>query len=443
MIGPGQPTTAGQVRRALSAIVGIDDQIVADSARFGRAIADALPDDERSCNLLTLSAQLGVPVLVQGRYGADAVVRLTEDGGIDRRAALAVVQWWAETLLPETGTLDFLPQGDPHDAVESNDSRGDLTADDLNEHPIGVYQVRIACLSEQELLVAISTSDGFFSTLVRPFREEAPRWRRIASPDSPLSRDLFVHQASRGRVLALWSNKRGIEGRPVWRTGDQPDSDFPQLSYGQTSTLVPTESSNQIRYPIAALSTAPGLIDIFWTSDRQKLCRSSLREGVATATPQTVPDACYGAERLSILDALQLNDHHCSLAALTDRSRILVADWDLDIDLHGSWRSVAVPMDDMMAISMVRVDERALLFASTKQGRVFAVDLGETVGESWPWWQVNLPDSLSGPETRSISVASHGEYVAIATSGKAGLSVGFAKLHGRRLEVQDVEWILR
>jgi hypothetical protein len=434
--------TKAEIRLALEAVLEIDGQIATDPARFRRAIADVLPGDDRTANLLAFSTELGIPQVIRDGHAPEGVAHLIDHGGIDHQAAKWVVQLWIESLLPDSSPFDRMPDLLSGRAGSNHQQREEgLESPELREAPAGAYQVRIAWLSAMDLFVAISTSDGCFAALVGASGSDHPRWRRLASPDSPLSRDLFVHQAGDGHVLALWSDRSGIEAISSQRT--VVESSGAALALGRVSTLVVAGSSEQIRYPIAAISTAHQLLDIFWTCDRQKLFRSSWRDGSSSGEPVVVPGSCYGNERLTILDALQLSDHRCVLAALTDRFRILVADWDLDIDVHGPWRSVAVPMDDMMTLSLVSVEGRSLLFACTKPGRLFAVDVRGTPGDSWPWWQVKLPDSLRRSEIRSISCASHEDRMWLAMSGKSGLAIVSAKLTGRRLEIEDINWILK
>jgi hypothetical protein len=443
MSDPDQDKITDELRQAVDAVVRLDDEILGDPARFRRAIADVLPEDERTGNLLGLSTELGVPALIREGHSSEAVAHLMDHGGIDQRVARSIIQLWASVLSPGTSVFDSfagIPGRD--ESVPSRITNKGLPEDELGEVPTGAYLVRATSLSGLDVFVAISTPDGCFATVVRPSRTVPLHWRRLASPDSPLSRDLCVHHVSDDQVLALWSDRTGIQGITARRALVESGKETPNLALGRPTTFVPTEPVNQIRYPIAAISTSQDMLDVFWTSDRQKLSRSSLRTGSSTSDPQILPASCYGGERLAILDALQLSEHHCVLATLTDRFRILVADWDLDIDLHGEWRSVAVPMDDMMAISMVRVGQRPLLFASTKSGRLFAVDIGERVGDSWPWWQVQLPDALGESATRSISLAACDDNVWLARSGTSGLCVVSARLRSRRLEISDIDWIL-
>jgi hypothetical protein len=422
------------VGAAINTVLAIDPDILGDSARFRRAIADLLPDDERSEILLALSNELGIPQMIRDGYVTESLARLRDLGGIEERAAVSIVNWWSSSLKPDSV---------PFEASAPTGLRGDELEDsEPSESPRGAYQVRLAGFSATELFVAISTSDGYFATLVESTNPGAT-WRRLASPDSPLSRDLFVLLIEDDYVMTLWSDTKGVECSYVRRTLKERNTERSQISISRPSTLVPTSTTAQIRFPIAALSTDTGLLDVFWSSDQQQLSRSSWRDGVAIASSVPLPNACEGEERLTLLDVLSMTSRRSILAVLTNRFRILTSEWDLELDIQEPWRSISLPMSDVVSISLSSNEGRTLLFTSTRKGRLFAVEVGRGSGKDSPWWQITLPTSLEKLDIQSMSVTSYNERLFLALSGKSGLSIASTTLRGSRLEVDDVQRILK
>jgi hypothetical protein len=432
------------VRSALESVLAIDDQILEDPARFRRAMADLFPDNERLGDLLGQSLQLGIPELIRTGHAPEALAQLINHSEINEQVAESIVRWWLDSIHSPSDPFGFLNQGPRrHDEGDLEPQKSNPPTNEMKEAPSGAFQVKIGCIAQEEFLVAISTSDGYFATLLTLPKSGDVVWRRLASPNTPLSRDLFVHGTHEGFALALWSDKFGISAVTARKaTGDNDDA-APKLSLTRPSTIVPTVSADQMRYPIAALSTGKGLLDIFWTSDRRTLNRSSWRDQAAVPISTVLPISCSDQERLTMLDAARLNQRQCVLTALTDQSQIWVSEWDLDLDLHGTWRSITLPMDGICAISLLRYQGSQFLFACTPAGRMFAVEASDALRSPLAWRQINLPKSLEGIRTRSIALTSFNDRVYLAMSGKTGLLVATAAMSVNKFVIDHIDWLLK
>ena len=199
------------------------------------------------------------------------------------------------------------------------------------------------------------------------------------------------------KVLAVWSNADGIEECQIQLTSDDNNEsdDNPELYIGVPRQLLQL-GEPQPRYPLVVRrSPDTDIVDITWTTDRQKLQRSSIRRNQTTADAIALPGPCHGNERLVALDAATLSATTSVLIALTDRGRILVSRWDTAVDQYNTWTSVIAPVTNVTAIATISPKPgRNALFAVTAQGKILCVELRETLLESWPWRSLGLPDGV-------------------------------------------------
>jgi hypothetical protein len=385
---------------------------------------------------------------VQGHL-AEAVTHLTDRGAIRQDVASSIVRAWAQLLGPAVSDVHWPISVDADQGGVAQSNGGDITDEDENEanatngeSPGIPTVVRLSIVEENVLLVAFGTAEGYFASFLQTSGVRSPTWRRLASPTSPLSRDIALHRLGPNDQFAVWSSQDGLEGRLV-SLDASPGSREPVVRLQDVQNLLSHKSADQIRYPIAACSTDPDILDIFWTTDRCIFHHSAMRHGKALAEAVPLADPCVGGERFNLLGAARVNDRKCVLAGLTDRSRILLATWELDLDHFSSWQSAAAPVSDIASLGLVQVGDRTLLLACTSNCRLFAVDIAEPMGQNWPWWSVPMPSDLrDSVQVRCVGVASKGEILWLAVAGDSGvwiLSLFFEGMRSRVVSVQQIQ----
>jgi hypothetical protein len=304
--------------RAVALLLQVDPTFVDEPARLRRGLLDLLPDNDRAVHLITVGAETGVPALISAGDPTSARQRLIDAAGLRDDVADWVVAVWA------AGTAAEGPAAPPaaNTAVPEQEL-GTPTA------------VRIAAWPDGVLLVVAMGATGFFAASIDPTQAvaTAPNWHRVASPQAALSRDaaVIVHGEE---ATVVWSDADGVFASAVRRPGTR-------LAIEPARRIVPAHGDDQPRYPLAALPADQDSIDVFWTADRQRLWRSTLRPWSTDAAPLELPAFCQPGERARRLDAALVGTDAAWLVALTDRHRLLVSRWSLTRDDLASW--VALP----------------------------------------------------------------------------------------------------
>ncbi|GGN82491.1 hypothetical protein GCM10010112_59950 [Actinoplanes lobatus] len=320
---------------ALRTALRYDPSLAGEPDRLARALEDLLPGDDRTVALLVAAARAGVPELLAGGHADQARDRLTGYAGLRPEIAGQLLAAWS---------------GDDPDTPA--ESPGPPAAVALGDGPV----------------LALVTGSGVFTG-------SAGTWRRVASPPGATSRDVAL---AGGHVL--WTGPGGVfahrltNGEPSLHphTGDKPsphhhtgDEPRPYRHTGDEPRIV--AAADQVRYPLAAVCTDGGTIDVFWTPDRVRIEHAALRDW-GGASSLAVPPAPSG-ERLTALAAATVSGRTVWLAALTEAGTTAHARWDLATGI-GDW----TPVDPPARLATLTLAGRWLL-AYTVTGHLLAYDL--------------------------------------------------------------------
>ncbi|GAA1740282.1 hypothetical protein [Luedemannella helvata] len=374
-----------EVSAALAEVLRIDPSFVHDPERLTRALLDLLPYQPRAVRLLAHGAALGVPTVSR----ETARDRLVSEGGMRPEVAdWVVTHYWAAIAGEPIGT--------------STESPGQPTTVRLGIWPDG-----------QATTIVVSATGVFATHTARTARPGTPAvWRRIATPAASSSRDAtLVFRA--GSATALWSDTDGVHGR--------------DLTHGESRLLVPCE---QPRYPLAALADDLGDLDILWTTSRDTLRHSLVRDGLPTHEPADVPFPHRPGERLRCLDVVRHGEHRASLVILTDQGRLLVARWDLKLDDISSWVEIPSPTD-VTAAAIVRLADRPTVVACTPVGYLLCVDALAALAGEITWRTIDRPSVLpAAGRTYALSAASGADTAWLAMAEQSGTWLARLALRG-------------
>lgn len=399
------------IEMALRAALHFDAGGVAlQPERLERLLRDMLPFEDRAVELLVLGARTGVPLLVSSGQARDALHALTADIGLREEVSNWVVNRWAGGL----GVAPLTPSGGGTGRVAANlpstphvPTRQAVSAGDT---PAGVAYARVTATS-RGVIVAATDLDGVHIGILAAGAEEVA-WRRLASPRSAFARDVVLRR-SKDHVIALWSDHDGVSGRTIFDDGD--------LQMGPVVMMLSATGGDEIRYPLTALPRhGTDQVELFWTHDRSTLQRTTCRPGEA-GEPVALPPPCVGREKLQSLDAVEAGGV-AWLAALTDRGRIVVSRWDLDVDLHNSWHSAAPPVTGLCGAALVpREVGPPTLITLARDGRLLTLDLAADGNPEGDWRTVVVGTVDTGLQYDSLSAVDDGDAVALVAAAGGGV----------------------
>jgi len=325
--------------RAVAELLSVDPTFADEPARLRRGLRDLLPDDDRAVHLLAVAAEVGVPPLLAAGQRDGAHQRLVQHAGLRPEIADWVLNAWSN---------------DRSTSGEKGPPVGDAVA------------VRVAGWSDGSLLVAVLGSRGLFAAEVDPAKPAGCAWLKIATPQTPRSRDVAV--AVRGdRGFVAWSDANGVFACDVRR--QPPDGSSRDLIAEPVRTVAGRRAGGEPQYPVAVLATDDWSLDVFWTADGQVVRRSTLRQWSSDAEPAEMPSGWERPERISRLDADRSGAELAWLVALTDRNRVLVSRWDLARDDVTEW----VPVPTSATVLDVAV-AAASIVACTEAGELIEAD---------------------------------------------------------------------
>jgi hypothetical protein len=351
----------------------LDPSLCWHSGRLQRALADLAPHDERGRRLVVLGADLGVPGLLDLGLAAEAHARLVDRAGCRSDVANWVISAWrsarelsADAEQPAGG----LPNSATPVAIERP---GQPTCIQLAVWPDGTPSV------------AIITLDGAF-VLADARLPAAGAWRRVASPRTPMSRDIALALGADPGEVA-WSDRDGIYARTLRR----PGSPHPGVvGLGDARCLASPAVGQQPRYPLAALTVCPGSLDVIWTADQRQLTCAQSRAWAPAAPPIRLPPACKVGERLTGLDVAVETIHTAWLTCITDRGRVLLARWDTSAGFHGSWISLDLPARHVVAVTVASLQGDPTVIAATSDGNLLSADARAAGGRD-AWHSIDRP----------------------------------------------------
>jgi len=392
--------------------LGYDPTFESDPPRLLRALGDLVPDDARGADMVSRAAALAVPRLLRDGRSADAYGLLVDRAGMRDDVAAWVVRTWAEavsvtlpaadTWLPPTALPTPAPSPPPPEATAP--ALPDEIPSAGPTHPAEpAVLVRAVPAGPDRIVVGAGSSAGLYVTLCDFGAPLVGEWRSLASPQSPLSRDLVLIPDGHG-AKAVWTDKTGVHESSI--QFDPAASSPTQGWHIGSSSLLLQGGTNQPRYPLLCSASHGGdVLDIVTTSDRQTLTRVTVHRRGAPSRPVLLPPPCHGQERLVALDMARSSDRDARLVALTDRSRVLISKWDVDVDQYSSWSSAVAPVSGFAAVTLLHCGDRLTLFTASSQGRVFCVDIAGTTADSWPWRSLGSPLKATG-QARCTSLAS-------------------------------------
>jgi len=249
--------------------------------------------------------------------------------------------------------------------------------------------------------VVLSDTGVHLSTGTDP--RSATGWRRLATPQTPLARDVALSvAAAAGHVT--WSDEDGLHvvrlsrGDPRQPGAVEPDSG--------RRVRVPGDETGGVRFPVTALSAQDGTLDLIWTADRHHLARATERPGFPPEDPAALPRCCAPGERLRALDLAVESGQTAWLACATDRGRLLVARWDLRYDVHAPWRPVRLPVPAADMVAIVYASNQPTIILATRAGAIRACDARSAVEDGLVDWKtVRPPGPLRGRRLQALAAA--------------------------------------
>jgi hypothetical protein len=187
---------------------------------------------------------------------------------------------------------------------------------------------------------------------------------------------------------------------------------------GQDRWLAETPPDRQARYPLAALTSAPGWVDVLWTTDRTSVSVTQLRPWEAPSSGPPAPPPCEAPERLTRLDLALETERTAWLVCLTDRSRVLLAGWDLSVGSHGHWQTLNPPGDGLASITVTSLSGTPVIIALTVSGNLLGASVRDALAGRGGWHSIDRPAELRGPSAaRIISAAGTGTAGWLAAAG--------------------------
>jgi hypothetical protein len=417
MQAAGSGHLSGDLAATLALVVAGDSTILQDPPRLRRALADLAPDDDLGPDLLVRALELGVPRLVDEERASDAFTALYEVGGLRTDLIREIVQIWTLVMTPDRK----LPvRDDPPGLVLDVDDHQNQLPEEAEETPNGISLVRLGRLPQGPLLLIAGTANGLFAAGAA--RRCITGWRRLATPNSALSRDAWVLSSPNENPVVMWTDRGGVTARSVKFTPGGGGARGSSLSANSAQFLLVTHDGEQPRYPMAAIVTRADILDVFWTSDRRVVRRSTVREGGGWADTVLLPDACGATERLSAIDVRMLAPERCIVVVLTDRSRILASEWDLRLDIHMSWASMASPVATVSTMALLSSGDGLDVVTCTSDGRVFSSAIGAPTAEPRPWLQLGRPLGMpEGATAQSMAAIADANGSAMALAGSSGV----------------------
>lgn len=417
------------VAAALAWLLDADPSLRSDPERMRRGLADLVPDQDRAADLLVRSVELGAVDALSSGHAWEARALLVDRGGVRSDLASEAIAVWEAVQGPgpvARSQSELLDEHEPPAGrltqvrVPTLTSSVSTASAANGEVPFGATIVSTGLCASGALAIAVGTPDGLFAAALAD--GALTPWRRLASPSSPMSRAVCLVSTPQGHLWAIWSSERGIERR-------QLEVDRTENLAGQFETVLsmtdPTvlfrPGAGQPRYPLAASWSDREILDLFWTTDRQSLFRTSIRGTERLLDPAELPRPVRPPERLVALEVLPRDERDLVLAAMTDSHRILVTEWDITLDVVLTWRSVAAPVSNISDITLLHGTEGVQLLAALPDNRCFSVTVRETLSESWPWRQVAAPEGMPpGNSTRAIAAAPPEAQVMVA-AGSTGV----------------------
>lgn len=271
--------------------------------------------------------------------------------------------------------------------------------------------------------VVLSDNGVHLSTGTDP--TSAAGWRRLATPRTPLARDVAVSVAAvAGHVT--WSDEDGLHVVRLSR-GDprQPGAVEPDAGH---RVRVPGDETAGVRFPVTALSAEDGTLDLIWTADRQRLARVTERPGFLSEEPAALPRCCAPGERLRALDSAVETGQTAWLACATDRGRLLVARWDLRYDVHSPWQPVRLPVPAADMVASVYAGNQPTIILATRAGAIWACDARSAAEDGLADWQiVRPPHPLHGQRLQALAAADDDGAAWLAAA--SGSRIWYARLY--------------
>jgi hypothetical protein len=396
--------------RTLGDALRADPSFAYSPERLARALKDLMPFDVRTVSLLSSAARTGIFELLSGGHVDEARSRLSDQAGMRQEVAdWTVAAWLRAVTRKAVDPIDWtvsqpvteLPSAGFPDAP--GESTGTPTA------------MRVAVGPAGAALVVVATRAGVFAALADAGSGDVgpARWRRVASPEAPASRDVAV-AGSGGRALVAWSDRDGVHLRTASRgAGAVPGP----MHLGDSRHVIATAGEEQARYPLALLGADPGALDVLWTADRRQLRRSLVREWLPSAAPAEVPAACEPGERLRSLDIALEAERQAWLVALTDRGRLLLSRWDLATDGIEPWRALSPPAAvSTAAVAVFRAYPTVLV--STLDGHLLSLDARRAWSGHEVWRSVDPPPGApresAAPQAVAVGGAGGEGWLAVA-----------------------------
>jgi hypothetical protein len=229
----------------------------------------------------------------------------------------------------------------------------------------------------------------------------------------------------------VWTDRTGIRAAALARRPARPGGPAGLLAPAQARLLIPVGPRREPRFPLAALSSGSGVLDVFWTADRRTLLHSAERPELPAGSANDgftaglddafgLPLDAAGGELLRDLTVTAGDPRSARLACLTDRGRVFTADWDLAFGLLGAWSALTVPVPDPASLAAVPVGDRPVLLTATARGHLLAADLRAERVQQPDWSSVALPEGIRPAPLRALAAASGGGRAWIAVLSDAG-----------------------
>lgn len=414
---------AGDARAGLIEALRLDVTLAGDPGRLRRALADLAPADERGILLVALGAEVGVPGLLAAGQAAEAHIRLADLCGCRADVARWVVGTWELAAGPGSGAgTGALSAGEPppeEDLCRGTGEGGEPGEDEAlpEERPGRPTALRVAVWPDGAPAIAVITLDGVFVLGEAPDAARG-RWRRAATPRTPLSRDIALAlEEEPGQIV--WSDHDGVHARALGRGGGPGP-----VRLGGPRLLVSPPGGDQARYPLAALGTGAGCLEVVWTANRSDLLLARARDWAARAEESELPAACASGERLTCLDVCAETGRTAWLAALGDRSRVLAAKWDLSLPGFGRWLALSPPAV-LVTVAIAVLDGVPVIVGATAAGDLLSLDARAAAAGRESWHSVDRPAPIrqAGP-ARSLAVGAPGPASGPGRPGWLALACG-------------------